>query len=166
MRPSALLVYAAFRLCEAQTSCICVLKLLVHAALRRADTVEPQPKRRASCGVVSVIARLKAAWTVLRSFTPLSPPPPPLCSSQAWFMEGKEGKEYKPNSLHQIMRRLGFFPTMRSSRAGNLSPPPSPHASNASDSLRRAPFHALFSLFRLDNHLCLFLLYFGRVSGP
>jgi len=37
---------------------------------------------------------------------------------QAWFMEGKEGKEYKANSLHQIMRRLGFFPTMRSSRAG------------------------------------------------
>ncbi len=33
-------------------------------------------------------------------------------------MEGKEGKEYKANSLHQIMRRLGFFPTMRSSRAG------------------------------------------------
>jgi len=33
-------------------------------------------------------------------------------------MEGKEGKEYKPNSLYQIMRRLGFFPTMRSSRAG------------------------------------------------
>mmetsp|Transcript_29631 Transcript_29631/g.47708 ORF Transcript_29631/g.47708 Transcript_29631/m.47708 type:complete len:629 (-) Transcript_29631:712-2598(-) len=38
---------------------------------------------------------------------------------QAWFMEGKEGKEYKPNSLYQIMRRLGFFPTMRSSRAGH-----------------------------------------------
>eukprot|EP00960_Hanusia_phi_P052135 761266-Hanusia_phi.AAC.1 len=33
---------------------------------------------------------------------------------QAWFMEGKEGKEYKPNSLYQIMRRLGYFPTMRS----------------------------------------------------
>ena len=33
-------------------------------------------------------------------------------------MEGKEGKEFKPNSLYQIMRRLGFFPTMRSSRAG------------------------------------------------
>jgi hypothetical protein len=39
-------------------------------------------------------------------------------ASQAWFMEGKEGKEFKPNSLYQIMRRLGFFPTMRSSRAG------------------------------------------------
>ena len=26
-------------------------------------------------------------------------------------MEGKEGKEYKPSSLHQIMRRLCFFPT-------------------------------------------------------
>mmetsp|Transcript_51861 Transcript_51861/g.161348 ORF Transcript_51861/g.161348 Transcript_51861/m.161348 type:complete len:585 (+) Transcript_51861:135-1889(+) len=38
---------------------------------------------------------------------------------QAWFMEGKEGKEYKPNSLYQIMRRLGYFPTMRSSRAGH-----------------------------------------------
>jgi hypothetical protein len=85
-------------------------------------------------------------------------------------MEGKEGKEYKPNSLHQIMRRLGFFPTMRSSRAGILSPPdppiPSLHAFNASDSLRRSPFHALFSLFGLDNHLCLFLLYFENVSGP
>jgi hypothetical protein len=33
-------------------------------------------------------------------------------------MEGKEGKEYKPSSLHQIMRRLCFFPTLRSSRAG------------------------------------------------
>ena len=33
-------------------------------------------------------------------------------------MEGKEGLEYKANSLYQIMRRLGFFPTMRSSRAG------------------------------------------------
>ena len=42
---------------------------------------------------------------------------------QAWFMEGKEGKEYKPNSLHQIMRRLGFFPTMRSSRAGTPKTP-------------------------------------------
>ena len=38
---------------------------------------------------------------------------------QAWFMEGKEGREFKPNSLYQIMRRLGFFPTMRSSRAGH-----------------------------------------------
>ena len=37
---------------------------------------------------------------------------------QAWFMEGKEGKDFKPNSLYQIMRRLGYFPTMRSSRAG------------------------------------------------
>ena len=52
----------------------------------------------------------------------------PLSSSQAWFMEGKEGKEYKPNSLHQIMRRLGFFPTMRSSRAGKLTPPDLPPA--------------------------------------
>ena len=43
-------------------------------------------------------------------------------------MEGKEGKEYKPNSLHQIMRRLGFFPTMRSSRAGKLTPPDLPPA--------------------------------------
>jgi hypothetical protein len=34
-------------------------------------------------------------------------------------MEGKEGKDYKPNSLYQIMRRLGYFPTMRSSRAGH-----------------------------------------------
>ena len=34
---------------------------------------------------------------------------------RAWFMEGKEGKEYKASSLHQIMRRLGFFPNMRSS---------------------------------------------------
>jgi len=39
---------------------------------------------------------------------------------QQWFMEGKEGKEYKPNSLYQIMRRLGYFPTMRSSRAGRV----------------------------------------------
>jgi hypothetical protein len=36
-----------------------------------------------------------------------------------WFMEGKEGKVFKPNSLYQILRRLGFFPTMRSSRAGH-----------------------------------------------
>mmetsp|Transcript_46788 Transcript_46788/g.110169 ORF Transcript_46788/g.110169 Transcript_46788/m.110169 type:complete len:174 (-) Transcript_46788:117-638(-) len=38
---------------------------------------------------------------------------------KAWFMEGKEGKEYKPNSFYQILRRLGFFPTLRSSRAGH-----------------------------------------------
>ena len=28
-----------------------------------------------------------------------------------WFMQGKEGKQYKANSLYQFMRRLGFFPT-------------------------------------------------------
>eukprot|EP00961_Rhodomonas_salina_P039383 529308-Rhodomonas_salina.1 len=42
-----------------------------------------------------------------------------VCNTQAWFMEGKEGKEYKPNSFYQILRRLGFFPTLRSSRAGH-----------------------------------------------
>ncbi|EKX53188.1 hypothetical protein GUITHDRAFT_160972 [Guillardia theta CCMP2712] len=36
-----------------------------------------------------------------------------------WFMEGKEGKEYKPNSLYQILRRLGFFPTERTKRASH-----------------------------------------------
>ena len=30
---------------------------------------------------------------------------------QLWFMQGKEGKQYKANSLYQFMRRLGFFPT-------------------------------------------------------
>jgi len=28
-----------------------------------------------------------------------------------WFMQGKEGKQYKANSLYQFLRRLGFFPT-------------------------------------------------------
>jgi hypothetical protein len=26
-------------------------------------------------------------------------------------MQGKEGKQYKANSLYQFLRRLGFFPT-------------------------------------------------------
>ena len=30
---------------------------------------------------------------------------------QIWFMQGKEGKQYKATSLYQFMRRLGFFPT-------------------------------------------------------
>ena len=30
---------------------------------------------------------------------------------QTWFMQGKEGKPYKANSLYQFLRRLGFFPT-------------------------------------------------------
>lgn len=30
---------------------------------------------------------------------------------QGWFMQGKEGKPYKANSLYQFLRRLGFFPT-------------------------------------------------------
>ncbi|EKX31178.1 hypothetical protein GUITHDRAFT_122615 [Guillardia theta CCMP2712] len=38
---------------------------------------------------------------------------------QAWFMEGKEGKTYKPNSLFQILRRLGFFPTESTKRASH-----------------------------------------------
>eukprot|EP00285_Hemiselmis_virescens_P009425 CAMPEP_0173380020 /NCGR_PEP_ID=MMETSP1356-20130122/2802_1 /TAXON_ID=77927 ORGANISM="Hemiselmis virescens, Strain PCC157" /NCGR_SAMPLE_ID=MMETSP1356 /ASSEMBLY_ACC=CAM_ASM_000847 /LENGTH=118 /DNA_ID=CAMNT_0014333493 /DNA_START=19 /DNA_END=375 /DNA_ORIENTATION=- len=36
-----------------------------------------------------------------------------------WFMEGKEGKVYKPNSMYQVMRRLGFFPTMQTLRASH-----------------------------------------------
>jgi len=30
---------------------------------------------------------------------------------QDWFMQGKEGKQYKANSFYQFLRRLGFFPT-------------------------------------------------------
>ncbi|EKX42625.1 hypothetical protein GUITHDRAFT_153494 [Guillardia theta CCMP2712] len=36
-----------------------------------------------------------------------------------WFMAGKEGKIYKPNSLYQILRRLGFFPTEGTKRASH-----------------------------------------------
>jgi len=36
---------------------------------------------------------------------------------QTWFMQGKEGKPYKANSLYQFLRRLGFFPTEVSSAA-------------------------------------------------
>jgi len=36
-----------------------------------------------------------------------------------WFMNGKEGKVYKPNSMYQVMRRLGFFPTLRTRRTSH-----------------------------------------------
>uniref|UniRef100_A0A7S0VXE3 Uncharacterized protein n=1 Tax=Hemiselmis tepida TaxID=464990 RepID=A0A7S0VXE3_9CRYP len=36
-----------------------------------------------------------------------------------WFMQGKEGKAYKPNSMYQVMRRLGFFPTLQTRRTSH-----------------------------------------------
>ncbi|EKX35394.1 hypothetical protein GUITHDRAFT_155502 [Guillardia theta CCMP2712] len=36
-----------------------------------------------------------------------------------WFMQGKEGKVYKPNSMFQILRRLGYFPTENTRRASH-----------------------------------------------
>uniref|UniRef100_A0A7S0EG25 Uncharacterized protein n=1 Tax=Hanusia phi TaxID=3032 RepID=A0A7S0EG25_9CRYP len=36
-----------------------------------------------------------------------------------WFMAGKEGKVFKPNSFYQILRRLGFFPTEGTKRASH-----------------------------------------------
>jgi hypothetical protein len=36
-----------------------------------------------------------------------------------WFMNGKEGKVYKPNSMYQVMRRLGFFPTLQTRRTSH-----------------------------------------------
>ena len=41
-----------------------------------------------------------------------------------WFMQGKEGKVYKPNSMFQILRRLGYFPTEVD--PSTLFKPPSP----------------------------------------
>ena len=38
---------------------------------------------------------------------------------QLWFMQGKEGKVYKANSLYQFLRRLGFFPTEGTKRASH-----------------------------------------------
>jgi len=32
-------------------------------------------------------------------------------------MQDKEGKQFKPNSLYQIFRRLGYFPTLQSAPA-------------------------------------------------
>jgi len=36
-----------------------------------------------------------------------------------WFMEGKEGQIYRPNSLHQVLRRRGYFPTMKARRTSH-----------------------------------------------
>mmetsp|Transcript_46597 Transcript_46597/g.110425 ORF Transcript_46597/g.110425 Transcript_46597/m.110425 type:complete len:440 (-) Transcript_46597:185-1504(-) len=36
-----------------------------------------------------------------------------------WYMAGKEGKEFKPNSFHQLLRRLGFFPTKLTSKGSH-----------------------------------------------
>jgi hypothetical protein len=36
-----------------------------------------------------------------------------------WFMAGKVGQVYRPSSLHQMLRRRGFYPTMKTHRTSH-----------------------------------------------